>query len=365
MDPHCSHGGNLQRACLPVFFFGVRQHDATKFAGSNILEPRRWALGSDTLYQSSQICHAKSDKLSSDKLPLYCSTTMSTSTDVAWSSDMDPQHPSLERNDEVPDSTLLQKSPNQDPQKPQLPQPKASIWRRIQPIWPLEILAILAAIGLLMAVIIVLSKFHDREITEWSFFINLSTFVTILATLLRISILYAVAEIISQLKWIWFTQYTRPVIHLHDFDQASRGFLGSLFLWKMLARQKPSSPGIAAAAAAFVVVVSFALGSFAQQSLSTGPCEGIAVDLSSSIPVANYVRGNYYRIGAGLWELAVDMRSAMVQGLTKPGKSRSDCPSRLSQRELYISRFWDRDYTRLHWPMQQMCRPVGGRRRSG
>ncbi|KAK4442802.1 hypothetical protein QBC34DRAFT_363084 [Podospora aff. communis PSN243] len=239
-----------------------------------------------------------------------------------------PLHPRGGRDDQVPDSTPLQKPPGQDEHSPKplkadgalgrLKRRARTAWHTMQPLWPLETLSIIVALGLLGAVIGVLVRFDDREIGEWTFPINLSTLVSILATLLRVCILYAVSEIISQLKWVWFTRRTRPLINLHNFDQASRGPLGSVLLWKMLLGQTPSWLGAGAAAAAFVVVVSFAIGSFAQQALSTRHCERIAVDLPSSIPVVNYFRGDTYRIAAGMWELTVGMKAAILQGLTNP-----------------------------------------------
>ena len=92
--------------------------------------------------------------------------------------------------------------------------------------WKLEILAVMLAVGFLAAIFITLSHFDGQNVPRWPVSLNLNSLVAIYATILRALLLFAIAEILSQEKWYWFTR-PRPLRNLDDFDRASRGALGS------------------------------------------------------------------------------------------------------------------------------------------
>lgn len=172
-----------------------------------------------------------------------------------------------------------------------------------------------------MAIIVLLSYYDGRFMPDWPFEINLNSAIAFLTVFLRAAIVAAVAEIIGQIKWTWFTERTRPLHHLQDFDSASRSVLGSLRLVAVvLWNWSFTSAGLLAVAAAAVTIASLAVGPLTQQAIKTRPCPQLMSHARSSIPVAHYVPGTsaYYRVGAGRFELEVDMKSTMIQGLTDP-----------------------------------------------
>lgn len=199
--------------------------------------------------------------------------------------------------------------------------PQPSHLRHILRHWCLEIVTIFVATALMAAIIILLSLYDGKLMPEWPFSINLSTVITTLSTFLRASMLAAVAEILGQVKWTWFTERTRPLHHLQDFDSASRSMIGSLKLMGVvLWNYGWTSAGFLGMAAALVTIASLAVGPFTQQALKTATCPQSIPNATAAIPMANYAPGSssYYRIGAGLYEVEVDMKSAMIEGLTYP-----------------------------------------------
>jgi hypothetical protein len=187
--------------------------------------------------------------------------------------------------------------------------------------WYLEIITVVVAILLTAAIIILLAHYDRKTMPEWPFDINLSTAINLLSTFLRAAMIAAVAEIVGQIKWTWFTERTRPLHHLQDFDSASRSVLGSLrLLGVVLWNMGFTSAGLLGIGAALVTIASLAVGPFTQQALKTATCPTLNPNARAEIPVANYVpgRSSYYRIGAGSFQVETDMKGAMISGLTNP-----------------------------------------------
>ncbi|KAF9878892.1 hypothetical protein CkaCkLH20_03792 [Colletotrichum karsti] len=206
--------------------------------------------------------------------------------------------------------------------------------RHILRYWALELATVFTAICLLVAIIALLAHYDGKYMPEWPFEINLNSAIAFLSTFLRAAIVAAVAEIIGQIKWTWFAEQTRPLHHLQDFDAASRSILGSMKLLGVLVWNLGfSQAGLLAIGAALVTIASLAVGPVTQQAVRTTTCPVLSQQTNSSIPVANYVPGSssYYRVGAGSYELEVDMKSTMIQGITDPGSQDSNvqvvCPS--------------------------------------
>lgn len=193
--------------------------------------------------------------------------------------------------------------------------------------WALEITTVLVAALLIGAIVGLLAYYDGKFMPEWPLEINLNSAIAFLSTFLRAAIVAAVAEIIGQIKWTWFTERTRPLHHLQDFDAASRSVLGSLRLMAVVGwNWSFTSAGLLGIFAALVTIASLAVGPFTQQAVKTVTCPHLQANSRSSLPVANYVPGSsaYYRIGAGQFELEVDMKSAMIQGVTDPDGKDSD-----------------------------------------
>ncbi|KAJ0160070.1 hypothetical protein CTA2_8608, partial [Colletotrichum tanaceti] len=219
---------------------------------------------------------------------------------------------------------------------PEQPTPKPSRTRHVLRYWGLEILTVLVAVCLLAAIIALLACYDGHYMPEWPFEINLNTAVALLSTFLRAAIVAAVAEIIGQIKWTWFAERTRPLQHLEDFDAASRSVLGSakllaVVVWNLGFRF--SSAGFLAIAAAAVTIASLTVAPVTQQAVRAESCSMLQDHQRAALPAAHYVPGSsaYYRVGAGLYDIEVDMKSAMIKAITDPAGSDSNvhvaCPS--------------------------------------
>lgn len=194
--------------------------------------------------------------------------------------------------------------------------------RHVLSYWALEILTVFVAIALLVAIVALLAHYDGHFMPEWPFDINLNSAIAFLTTFLRAAIVAAVAEIIGQIKWTWFTERTRPLHHLQDFDSASRSVLGSIRLVAVVVWNCGfTTAGLLGLAAAAVTIASLAVGPVTQQALRTGTCPQLLRGARAAMPAANFVPGSsaYYRVGAGSYELEVDMKSTLIQGLTDPG----------------------------------------------
>lgn len=184
--------------------------------------------------------------------------------------------------------------------------------------WQWEIACLAVSVALIGAIIGILCHYEGQQMPRWPFSINLNTIIALLATILRTTMLVAAAEVISQAKWDWFSR-PRPLSHLNDFESASRGVAGSL---KLLFVAPQASLAIVAA---LITISSLAIGPFTQQAIKTVACPQILEEANASIPVAHSMpgRAKYYRIGAGQWEVDVDMKGAMIQAMTNPSSNDS------------------------------------------
>ncbi|KAJ5169771.1 uncharacterized protein N7500_002554 [Penicillium coprophilum] len=91
-------------------------------------------------------------------------------------------------------------------------------------VW--EILAILLALGLLIAIAVLLGRFNHQAQPTWKY-VSLNSAVAWLSTISKGCVLFAASEGLGQLKWQWFTEQKRPISDLRTFDGASRGLYGS------------------------------------------------------------------------------------------------------------------------------------------
>lgn len=119
----------------------------------------------------------------------------------------------------------------------------ADIWRSW---WLLELLSVLVGIASIVALCALLKnrdgKAAPRTNVVAGVDITLNTIVAILSTVGRATLLLAVSECISQLKWTWYLNKHRPLEDLDTFDNASRGAWGGLvLLWKINIRYVPFS----------------------------------------------------------------------------------------------------------------------------
>lgn len=148
-----------------------------------------------------------------------------------------------------PDS-LLQKEENVNPPP------------RNRETWLWEVLNTIFSISCVIAIIVILSRINGQTLLSWTAPISPNAMISILSTALKASMILAVAESISQLKWLHYDK-SRSVKDLQVFDDASRGPWGS---FSLLWRARRVSPLTYVGCA--VTIAAIALDPFAQQILS-------------------------------------------------------------------------------------------------
>lgn len=149
--------------------------------------------------------------------------------------------------------------------------------------WKWELLGLLLATGLVAAMFALLLSFDGLQVPNWGYSINLSTLLSLLATIFRAVVVTLVGQVIAQAKWAWYSQ-SRPLQHLQSFDNGVRGALGSALL---LPRVFMGS--FVATVAALVMIVSLATNPFVQQAIKTTSCTLPVVGVNATLPYAHFV----------------------------------------------------------------------------
>ncbi|KAF4908975.1 hypothetical protein CGCF415_v006214 [Colletotrichum fructicola] len=142
-------------------------------------------------------------------------------------------------------------------------------------------MALLLSVIAFTTIFIILSAYNKQPQFDLSRGININTIIAILSTIVKATLVFVVAEVVGQSKWVWVEspQRLRDVEYFHE---AGRGAWGSLkFLFKLW---KPMTTALGAV----VIVASFAIAPFSQQAATTYPCE-IDVEGTASIDVAQWI----------------------------------------------------------------------------
>ncbi|KAK2808824.1 hypothetical protein FQN50_004300 [Emmonsiellopsis sp. PD_5] len=124
--------------------------------------------------------------------------------------------------------------------------------------WFWEIGSSILGILCVVATAVILSVYNGKKAPELPRYITLNAIISILATVIKATIIVAVAAGISQLKWLWL-QDTRSLHDLQIFDDASRGPLGALHMAFYLRGRHLASLG------ALIAVLAVAMEPFMQQ----------------------------------------------------------------------------------------------------
>ncbi|OQE35333.1 hypothetical protein PENCOP_c013G02115 [Penicillium coprophilum] len=121
------------------------------------------------------------------------------------------------------------------PADPKLNEGKPTVWNIISDLFIWEILAMVLSSALLVAIVVILTQYDDHPQPSWTF--SLNSIISWLSTISKGCVLFSISEGIGQLKWVWFTRKSRPLMDLSFFDGASRGPWGcASLLWRQRAR---------------------------------------------------------------------------------------------------------------------------------
>lgn len=125
--------------------------------------------------------------------------------------------------------------------------------------WTAEILCTLLGLASIAAMAAILFAMDGKPQPHWSVPIQPNSLISIFSTVSSCAFMSAVAQCISQSKWVHFKKGGR-VIDLQRFDQASRGAWGSLqFLARLGFCNKIAIAG------SLITIASLAIGPFTQQ----------------------------------------------------------------------------------------------------
>jgi hypothetical protein len=102
--------------------------------------------------------------------------------------------------------------------------------------WFWEISSCLTSLVTIVGIIILLSHYNGLPMSDWPYGVTLNAVLSILSTLMKATMVFAVSESLSQLKWPWFRNGNR-LSDIGLIDSASRGTTGALrFIFNRLPR---------------------------------------------------------------------------------------------------------------------------------
>ena len=147
--------------------------------------------------------------------------------------------------------------------------------RYISDSWWFEFLSWLAATVILLALLILLSKFNKRSLSDWHSNLSLNTVIAVLSQLVQMILMVPIASSLSQLQWLWYRN-RKPLKDISYFQDASTGLMSSLVL---LYKRRAS---LIVWLGVICMVLQALFGAFAQQALSL-PTRQISVGENGTI----------------------------------------------------------------------------------
>ncbi|KAK7906476.1 hypothetical protein PG985_016213 [Apiospora marii] len=188
-----------------------------------------------------------------------------------------------------------------------------------------EILSILVALGIVVAMYVLLVRYNSQLVSDWQFPINLTTLLALMSTIMRAALFVPITSIISQAKWQLFGgDRPRPLQDLQDIDMGSRGMIGALNVLPLAARAS-----IPTLVAVLLSIVSLGIGPFVQQALRTVPCDQV-VPGQAMVPYTHYVSSPRL-VDKGVAYAQSDIQAMMYNTLAMPddqgNEIRFQCPT--------------------------------------
>ncbi|KAI1350086.1 hypothetical protein F5Y01DRAFT_305656 [Xylaria sp. FL0043] len=108
------------------------------------------------------------------------------------------------------------------------PPTSTSWWDRLNSGWTPEIFSQVCSVLFLLALIILLSRLEGRSLSTWTIAVAPNAIIAILSIASKASLIYALGQTISQLKWLHLLKEPESLQDLQRYDDASRGPLGAL-----------------------------------------------------------------------------------------------------------------------------------------
>lgn len=129
--------------------------------------------------------------------------------------------------------------------------------------WRLEILAWTFSVSCFVAICILLKVYENKVRPQLAYNLSLNAIISVLATGCKSALFLVVGEAVCQLKWLYFRgPRQQRLSSMQDFDNASRGPLGSIYI--IFSHRAQSLVCLGAA----VIVILLAFEPFMQQVIS-------------------------------------------------------------------------------------------------
>ena len=178
--------------------------------------------------------------------------------------------------------------------------------------WLYEIGGAVLSFVCLVAIIIVLYRFHGQPLAAWKMPIALNSLISLFSTIAKAALLLPVAACISQLKWHYFAEKPHALTELQVFDEASRGPLGALqLLWEL------KTNALVASFASVITIVALAMDPFTQQIISFP-----SLSVPTSTASATIAMAQTYDTG-----LSQDIRNILCMSSISPRACLPETPS--------------------------------------
>ncbi|KAI0160636.1 hypothetical protein GGR57DRAFT_499313 [Xylariaceae sp. FL1272] len=128
--------------------------------------------------------------------------------------------------------------------------------------WWLEIASEIFSVATLLALIILLTKLDGRPLSTWTIAVSPNAVIAVLSIATRASLVYALGQVVSQLKWLHLLRKPDSLADLQHYDDASRGPFGAIrIFWTV------RSASFVTYIACLAILLSLAFEPFSQQLL--------------------------------------------------------------------------------------------------
>ncbi|KAI0435269.1 hypothetical protein F5Y09DRAFT_293549 [Xylaria sp. FL1042] len=142
------------------------------------------------------------------------------------------------------------------------PPSNLSWFDRLNKGWTPEIFSQACSVLFLLALIILLSRLEGRPLSTWTIAVAPNAVIAILSIASKASLIYALGQAISQLKWLHLLKKPENLQDLQRYDDASRGPLGAIrMFWTV------RSASLVAYLGSLTILLALAFEPFSQQLL--------------------------------------------------------------------------------------------------
>ncbi|KAG8161194.1 hypothetical protein KVR01_009458 [Diaporthe batatas] len=206
------------------------------------------------------------------------------------------------------DSHTTAKPPNKSS-----PASRQDCWEAFQDTaWGLELLSLLFALASTIAVCVILGHANNRLLSSWTLPIQPNSLVSVFSTLAKTALMFPIASVISQMKWIWF-QEPRSLVHLQSFDKASRGPWGAMrLIWDLFSK----ASGWTAKAACVLTIAALAFEPTAQQVISFETRETQIHNATAQLLVTSSWNSSSFSLSAVSLSKQIGLQTSLLNALS-------------------------------------------------